>query len=277
MRRFMVKPGEKAALKHANPDALGQQKSQRHAKTELQKALERLDELQSRMWAEHKHALLIVLQGRDAAGKDSLIRHVISGMNPQGCVVSSFKQPTPEELAHDFLWRVHKVSPARGTVAVFNRSQYEDVLAARVHRLVPKKVWKARYREINEFEHLLYRDNDTTVLKFFLNISKEEQLARFARRLDDPSRNWKISESDYTERDLWRDYTEAFEEMFRETSTYHAPWFIIPANHKWSCHLNVAQILIEAMSDMGIKLPKPSVDLDAIRRKYHAEEKDRRS
>lgn len=273
----MVKPGEKAALKHANPDALGQQKSQRHAKTELQKALERLDELQSRMWAEHKHALLIVLQGRDAAGKDSLIRHVISGMNPQGCVVSSFKQPTPEELAHDFLWRVHKVSPARGTVAVFNRSQYEDVLAARVHRLVPKKVWKARYREINEFEHLLYRDNDTTVLKFFLNISKEEQLARFARRLDDPSRNWKISESDYTERDLWRDYTEAFEEMFRETSTYHAPWFIIPANHKWSCHLNVAQILIEAMSDMGIKLPKPSVDLDAIRRKYHAEEKERRS
>ena len=155
-------------------------------------------------------------------------------------------------------------------VAVFNRSHYEDVLVVRVHKLVPKKQWKERYGEINDFERLLYRDNDTTILKFFLHISKEEQLARFAKRLDDPSHNWKISEADYTEREYWGAYTDAFEEMLRETSTEHAPWFIIPANHKWFCHLAISKILVETMSDMTIKMPKPTVDLREIRRKYHA-------
>lgn len=271
MKRFSVRPGEKVKLKDVDPDDARPQPSQRQAVAVLRTALEKLDTLQNKMWAERKHALLVVLQGRDAAGKDSVIRHVITGMNPAGCVVSSFKQPTPLELQHDFLWRVHPNAPARGMVAVFNRSQYEDVLVARVHQLVPKKVWKARYREICEFEHLLHRDNDTMVIKFFLHISKEEQLKRFAKRLDDPRHNWKISEADYAERAYWGKYTDAFEEMFEETSTHHAPWFIIPANHKWACHANVSQILIEAMTDMAIKMPKPSVDLDQIRREYHVD------
>jgi PPK2 family polyphosphate:nucleotide phosphotransferase len=274
-QRFLARPGERVRLKDIDPDEVRPQTSHHHANAELQKALKQLDTLQLKMWAERKHSLLIVLQGRDAAGKDGVIRHVITGMNPAGCVVTSFKQPTPEELLHDFLWRIHPHAPARGMVAVFNRSQYEDVLVARVHDLAPKKIWKARYREINEFEHVLHRDNGTTVLKFFLHISKGEQLDRFAKRLDDPTHNWKISEADYKEREYWAQYTAAFEEMVEETSTEHAPWFIIPSNHKWACHANIAQILVEAMSGMAIKMPKPTVDLEKIRREYHAAEKGR--
>lgn len=277
MRRFIAPPGKKVRLKEVDPDAVGPQKSHRKALAELQAACKHIDTLQSRMWAERKHSLLVVLQGRDAAGKDSVVRHVMTGMNPAGCIVTAFKQPTPQEAEHDFLWRVHPHAPARGMVAVFNRSHYEDVLVARVHRLVPKKVWKARYREIAEFEHLLHRDNDTTILKFFLHISKEEQLERFAQRLDDPEHNWKISESDYTERELWGEYTDAFEEAIEETSTHHAPWFIIPADHKWSAHLNIAHILIEAFTDMAIRMPAPSVDIEQIRREYHAAAGSRRA
>jgi PPK2 family polyphosphate:nucleotide phosphotransferase len=228
-----------------------------------------MDQLQYRMYAENKHSLLIVLQGLDAAGKDGVVRHVLTGMNPEGCVCSNFKQPTKEELAHDFLWRVHPHVPAKGTVAIFNRSHYEDVLVARVHQLVPEKVWSKRYDEINDFERLIVTENNTTILKFFLHISKEEQLARFKKRLDDPDRQWKISDSDYKEREYWGDYVKAFEDALNKTSTEHAPWFIIPSNHKWFRDLAISQIIVRQMEDLNMQLPDPTVDLAEIRREYH--------
>lgn len=228
-----------------------------------------MEQLQYLMYAERKHSLLIVLQGLDAAGKDGVVRHVLTGMNPSGCVESNFKQPTAEEIAHDFLWRVHPHLPAKGSVAIFNRSHYEDVLVVRVHGLVPEKVWSKRYDEINDFEKLIAIQNNTTILKFFLHISKQEQLARFAKRLDDPTRRWKISESDYKERDYWKDYIEAFEDVLSKTSTEHAPWFIVPSNHKWFRDLSISQIITRTMEEMKMQLPKPTVNLAEIRRKYH--------
>ncbi len=228
-----------------------------------------MEELQYRMYAGNKHSLLIVLQGLDAAGKDGVVRHVLTGMNPSGCVSVNFKQPTAKELAHDFLWRVHPHVPAKGSVAIFNRSHYEDVLVARVHDLVPEKVWSKRYDQINDFEQLIATENNTTILKFFLHISKDEQLARFKKRLDDPARQWKISDSDYKERDYWGDYTKAFEDVLDKTSTEHAPWFIIPSNHKWFRDLAISQIIVRQMEDMDMQLPKPTVNLAEIRREYH--------
>jgi PPK2 family polyphosphate:nucleotide phosphotransferase len=183
--------------------------------------------------------------------------------------VAAFKAPTAMELEHDFLWRVHPHAPGKGAVAIFNRSHYEDVLIVRVHKLVKKDVWKERYALINDFEKLLCTQNNTTILKFFLHISKDEQLRRFEQRLDDPSRNWKISESDYQERELWDKYTKALEEAFEKTSTKHAPWYVIPANHKWFRNLAVSQIVAETMEDMGMKMPEPQVDLKVIRKEYH--------
>ena len=191
-------------------------------------------------------------------------------MDPQGVKVQGFKQPTPEEKDHDFLWRVHPHAPGKGEVAVFNRSHYEDVLVARVHKLVPKPVWKARYGFINDWERLLHEDNNTTILKFFLYISKEEQLARFEQRLDDPARLWKISSSDYEERNFWEDYISAFEDALSKCSKKHAPWYVIPANHKWFRNLAVSQIIADTMEDMKLKLPKPTVDLAEIRKLYHS-------
>jgi PPK2 family polyphosphate:nucleotide phosphotransferase len=228
-----------------------------------------MEQLQYRMYAENKHSLLIVLQGLDAAGKDGVVRHVLSGMNPSGCVSVNFKQPTKEDLAHDFLWRVHPHVPAKGSVAIFNRSHYEDVLVVRVHGLAPEKVWSKRYDQINDFERLITTENNTTILKFFLHISKEEQLARFKKRLDDPARQWKISDSDYKERDYWGDYIKAFEDVLTETSTDYAPWFIIPSNHKWFRDLAISQIIVRQMEDMNMQLPKPTVNLAEIRREYH--------
>jgi PPK2 family polyphosphate:nucleotide phosphotransferase len=190
-------------------------------------------------------------------------------MNPSGCIASNFKQPTAWELAHDFLWRVHPHVPAKGSVAIFNRSHYEDVLVARVHNLVPEKVWSKRYDQINDFEQLIATENNTTILKFFLHISKQEQLERFKKRLDDPARQWKISDSDYKERDYWKDYTEAFEDVLNKTSTERAPWFIIPSNHKWFRNLAISQIITRAMEEMKMQLPKPTVNLAEIRREYH--------
>ena len=231
-----------------------------------------MEELQYLMYAENRHSLLIVLQGLDAAGKDGVVRHVLTGMNPSGCVASNFKEPTPKELAHDFLWRVHPHVPAKGSVAIFNRSHYEDVLVARVHGLVPKKIWSKRYDQINDFEQLIATENNTTILKFFLHISKDEQLARFKKRLDDPTRQWKISESDYKEREYWGDYVKAFEDVLTRTSTECAPWFIIPSNHKWFRDLAISQIIVRQMEAMGMQLPKPTVNLAEIRRKYHQAE-----
>jgi PPK2 family polyphosphate:nucleotide phosphotransferase len=213
--------------------------------------------------------LLVVLQALDAGGKDGVIRYLFSGMNPQGTSVFGFKQPSKVEAAHDFLWRAHQPAPAKGQIAIYNRSYYEDVLVVRVHKLVPHSVWSKRYDLINDFEKMLAQ-NGTRILKFYLHISPQEQLERFKQRLDDPSRNWKISDSDYSERELWPKYMEAYEDALARTSTKRAPWYVIPANHKWFRNLAISQIVADTMDEMGLKLPPPRVDLAAIRRKYHA-------
>jgi PPK2 family polyphosphate:nucleotide phosphotransferase len=220
--------------------------------------------------------LLVVLQAIDAGGKDGTIKHVFTALNPQGTKVTSFKQPTPVELAHDFLWRVHPQAPGKGEIAIFNRSHYEDVLITRVHKLIDKATWTARYGRIHEFEVLLCA-NKTTVIKFFLHISKEEQLKRFAQRLDDPERNWKISESDYTERALWDDYIEAFEDAINATSVKDAPWYVIPSNHKWFRNLAVSQVMADTIEELKLAPPPPSVDLNDIRRKYHTASKEEKA
>jgi PPK2 family polyphosphate:nucleotide phosphotransferase len=221
------------------------------------------------MYAEDKRSLLICLQGRDAAGKDGTINHVLSAMNPQGCTVTGFKVPSKEEAAHDFLWRYHQHTPGKGQVAIFNRSHYEDVLVVRVHDLVPKKVWFRRYEHINDFEKMLY-DNGTHILKFYLHIDPEEQLERFKKRIDDPARHWKISDGDYAERPYWDAYTAAFEDALGKCSSEHAPWFIIPSNHKWFRNLAISRIVAEVLESLKMKFPEPTVDIEEIRQKYHA-------
>lgn len=235
--------------------------------------------LQYRLYAENRQSLLIVLQGLDAAGKDGTIRHVLGMMNPQGCVVTGFKEPTALELRHDFLWRIHPHAPARGEVAIFNRSHYEDVLIGRVHKLCPKTQLALRYEQINQFESLLATQNETRIIKFFLHISPEEQLARFAARLDDPTKNWKISTADYTERAFWSDYQAAYLEVLKKTSTATAPWYVIPADHKWYRNYAVACIVLETLEAMAPALPQPSVDLRQIRHAYHeaAQQTDRKT
>jgi PPK2 family polyphosphate:nucleotide phosphotransferase len=269
LKKLIVEPDSKIRLKHFDPGYHGKHESHESDLPEIQKHIQKMQELQYLIYAEKKHSLLIVLQGLDAAGKDGVVRHVLTGMNPSGCVAVNFKQPTANELAHDFLWRVHPHVPGKGSVAIFNRSHYEDVLVARVHNLVPEKVWSKRYDQINDFERLISTENNTTILKFFLHISKQEQLARFKKRLDDPARQWKISESDYNEREFWNDYTEAFEDVLTKTSTDRAPWFIIPSNHKWFRDLSISQIITGKMEEMDMQMPKPIANLAAIRRKYH--------
>lgn len=266
---FIVKPGTKLHLDRIDPSYKGSHESHETAAPEIAASLGRADRLQYLLYADASQSLLVVLQALDAAGKDGVIRHLFTGMNPQGTRVVSFKQPTAEESAHDFLWRIHRNAPARGEVVIYNRSHYEDVLVARVHELVPRDVWSKRYDLINEFERMLAA-NGTRVLKFYLHISPEEQLDRFRQRLEDPQRQWKISESDYTERALWPQYIDAYEEAIERTSTSTAPWFVIPANHKWFRNLAIAEIISATMDDMGLKLPPPRVSLAEMRRKYHA-------
>ena len=232
-----------------------------------------MDRLQYLLYADASQSLLIVLQALDAAGKDGVIRHLFTGMNPQGTSVFGFKQPNKVELAHDFLWRAHPHAPGDGEVVIYNRSHYEDVLVVRVHKLVPRSVWSKRYDLINDFEKML-TENRTRILKFYLHISPEEQLARFKQRLDDPGRHWKISESDYSERELWPKYVEAYEEAIARTSTKRAPWYVIPSNHKWFRNLAVSQIIADTMDEMGLKLPPSRVDIADIRRKYHAAKRE---
>jgi PPK2 family polyphosphate:nucleotide phosphotransferase len=268
-KKFIVAPGDKIRLSEIDPAYTGKHASHDEAQAEIQKNVERMDKLQYLLYADGQKSLLVVLQGLDAAGKDGTIRHLFSGMNPQGTSVASFKQPSTEELAHDFLWRVHARAPGKGEVVIFNRSHYEDVLVVRVHKLAPEEVWSRRYEQINDFEKLLCQ-NGVHLLKFYLHISEEEQLERFKKRLDDPTRQWKISESDYTERALWPKYVEAYEEALSRTSTKHAPWHIIPADHKWFRNLAISEIVADTMENMGLKLPPTRVDIDDIRRKYHA-------
>jgi PPK2 family polyphosphate:nucleotide phosphotransferase len=268
-KQFAVEPGAKVRLAKIDPSYTGKHETHEKALPEIQKNVERMDRLQYLLYADGNQSLLVVLQALDAAGKDGVIRHVFGGMNPQGTFVFGFKQPSKIEAAHDFLWRAHLRTPGKGEVVVFNRSYYEDVLVVRVHKLVDHSVWSKRYDLINDFETMLSQ-NGTTVLKFFLHISPEEQLSRFKQRLDDPSRHWKISESDYSERELWPEYTDAYEDAIALTSTKTAPWYIIPADHKWFRNLAVSQIIADTMDEMGLKLPPTRVDIADIRRKYHA-------
>ena len=273
-KEFLVKPWSRVKLGEIDPGYRGRYEFRDSALTENLSLIAKLDRLQYLMHAEKKHSLLIVLQGLDASGKDGLIRHLLSGVNPAGCRLVSFKRPKPEELDHDFLWRVHPHLPARGEVSIFNRSHYEDVLVVRVHQFAQVNMWYKRYDLINDFERLLVTENDTTILKFFLYISKAEQLARFKERLEDPTRRWKISEADYQERAYWEQYMEAFEDVLYRTSTRHAPWFVIPSNHKWFRDLAVSQIVTRTLEDLEMKWPEPAVDIAKIRRRYHAADVD---
>lgn len=269
IKKFRVQPGSCVDLEKIDASFKDKHESHQRALSEIESYAQKLQDLQYLMYAEGKRSLLICLQGRDAAGKDGTINHVLGAMNPQGCTVTSFKVPSKDEASHDFLWRYHKVAPAQGQVAIFNRSHYEDVLVVRVHDMVPKEVWSKRYEHINNFEKLLH-DNGTHILKFYLHIDAKEEMARFKKRIDDPTCHWKISEGDYSERPFWNDYTTAFEEALSQCSTEHAPWFIIPANHKWFRNLAISRIIVETMEGLNMEFPEPTVDIEEIRKKYHA-------
>ena len=257
-----VKPGSKVRLADIDPSAThGRDKES--AGGELQKGLDRLTDLQDRLWAEQKHPVLIVLQGIDAAGKDGSIKHVMGAFNPMGCAVTSFKVPTPIELAHDYLWRVHQRVPGKGEIAIFNRSHYEDVLVVRVHDIVPKKVWSKRYDQINAFEELL-ASSGTTIIKFFLWIDRDEQKARFQDRLDDPAKRWKFRLGDLAERKLWDSYEAADEELLRRCSTDSAPWYVIPANRNWFRNLAIADIVADTLDDLHPQYPPSKEDLTGV-------------
>lgn len=268
IERFQIPPGSKLKLKDFDPSFKAGHKSHESAAKEIDHYQKKLRGLQDLLYAERRSSLLICLQAMDTGGKDGTVNHVLGAMNPQGCRVVPFREPSPEELAHDFLWRAHKAAPARGEVVIFNRSHYEDVLIVRVHNLVPKSVWSRRYQQINGFEEELIA-HGTHILKFFLHLSPQEQLKRFKQRLDDPEKQWKIEESDYKERAYWDKYVDAYQEAIARTSTAHAPWFIIPANHKWFRNLAVGRIVVEHLESLKMKYPAPTVDVNHIRREYH--------
>ncbi|HMR65144.1 MAG TPA: polyphosphate kinase 2 family protein [Anaerolineae bacterium] len=258
-----VRSGQEIKLADIDPDDTGTISGKAEAKELLKAQIERMAELQNILYAENKRSLLIVLQAMDAGGKDGTIRSIMSGVNPQGVRVTSFKQPSAEELEHDFLWRIHQVVPGRGMIGIFNRSHYEDVLVVRVHNLVPKSVWKKRYDHINAFERLL-TGNGTTVLKFYLHISKDEQRERFIARLEQPHKRWKFSPGDLDERKLWPDYMAAFEEAFERCSPKEAPWYIVPANKKWYRNLVIAETIVQTLEKMDLKYPAPVEGLENI-------------
>ena len=259
---LIVTPGSSVHLARLDANATHGHTRARSA-ADLQLGLDRLTSLQDRLWAESRHPILIVLQGIDAAGKDGTVRHVMTAFNPMGCIVTSWKAPTPVELAHDYLWRIHQRTPGKGEISIFNRSHYEDVLVVRVHDLVPKEVWSRRYDEINAFERLLV-DSGTTILKFFLYIDRDEQKARFQARLDDPDKQWKFRVGDLAERKLWDSYLAAFEAMLERCSTDVAPWYLIPANKKWFRNLAVADIVADAIEELDPRYPPCPDDLTGV-------------
>jgi PPK2 family polyphosphate:nucleotide phosphotransferase len=250
-------------LSEYDPRYTGDYDSKKDAKAVLESNIQRMAELQELLWAENKHALLIVLQATDAGGKDGTIKHVMRGVNPQGCRVTGFKVPTPQELDHDYLWRIHKAVPGKGEIGIFNRSHYEDVLVVRVHNLVPPEVWGQRYDQINAFEKLL-ADTGTTILKFFLYISKEEQKERFEERLANPAKNWKFSLGDLAERKRWDDYIRAYEDALTRCNTPWAPWFVVPSNRKWYRNLVISQVIIETLEGLDMHFPTPKEDLSGV-------------
>jgi PPK2 family polyphosphate:nucleotide phosphotransferase len=268
-KAFFVDPGQKFKLKDFDPAATPDCDSKDAADKAMLAYGDELSHQQRLIYAGKQHALLIVLQGSDASGKDGAVRRAFTCLNPQGVFVTSFKEPTPVELAHDFLWRIHLHAPATGNIAIFNRSHYEDVLITRVRKIIDDKTANERLSSIRDFETLLV-ESDTTILKFFLHISKEEQLARFEKRLTDPERNWKISEADYCERPFWDDYVKAYEDAMSATSTASAPWYVIPSNRKWFRDLALMQIVTATLGDLHMRFPEPTVDLAKIRIRYHA-------
>ncbi|MDP1769962.1 MAG: polyphosphate kinase 2 family protein [Nitrospirota bacterium] len=265
MKEYRVKPGSRLSLDKCDPDDTGTYKktdqSKEKAKAVTAQLTGRIEELQERLYANGDRSVLIVLQGMDTSGKDGTIRSVMAGVNPQGCRVVSFKTPTSEELSHDFLWRVHQKAPSNGQIGIFNRSHYEDVLITRVHGWVSDKVVKQRFKQIKEFEELLV-GNGTTILKFFLHISKEEQKERLEERIHDPEKRWKFNEGDLEERKLWKEYMIAFEDMMAATSTSHAPWYIVPANRKWYRNLVVADRVVDALEHLKLKTPPAPVGIN---------------
>jgi PPK2 family polyphosphate:nucleotide phosphotransferase len=265
MSKYRVKPGQKINLNDWDPDdKSGWPEGKKEAKEEFIEINKELESLQELLFAENKHKILIVLQAMDTGGKDGVIRAVFDGVNPAGVRVASFKVPTEEELSHDFLWRIHKQTPGKGEMVIFNRSHYEDVLVVRVHNLVPQKVWAKRFEHINHFEKLL-ADEGTTILKFFLHISKDEQKERLQERLDIPEKQWKFSPGDLKERLLWEDYTKAFEDVLSKTSNSYAPWYIIPANRNWYRNWLISSILVDELKSLKMKYPDPQEDLSKIK------------
>jgi PPK2 family polyphosphate:nucleotide phosphotransferase len=265
-KRFRVTDGANFRLKDFDPAETLGLKSKEHAQETLEHGIARLCDLQEKLFAQDRWAILVVLQAMDAAGKDSTIKHVMSGLNPQGCSVTSFKQPSTEELNRDFMWRAAHALPERGRIGIFNRSYYEEVLVVRVHPeilsrerlpagLVSGKIWQERFEDIKAFERYLAR-NGIVVLKFFLNVSKKEQKRRFLERLDQPEKNWKFSASDVLERQHWNEYMSAYEEMIRNTSTKRAPWYVVPADHKWFTRVVVAEALVHALNKLDLAFPQ---------------------
>jgi PPK2 family polyphosphate:nucleotide phosphotransferase len=262
-QQLIVRPGARVQLARVDAgNTHGIEKAD--AEKRLEKNLERLSVLQYLLYAEARRSLLVVLQGIDAAGKDGTIRHVMSGMNPQGVTVTPFKVPEGAEKRHDYLWRVHQAVPEHGMIGIFNRSHYEDVLVVRVHGLVPKAVWQKRYQQIDDFERML-TENNVTMLKFLLYIDKDEQARRFHERIEDKTKNWKFSPADIQERERWDEYIDAFQDALSRCSTSWAPWYVIPANRKWFRNLAVSDIIRQTLEDMKLQFPKPTADLSAIR------------
>jgi len=257
--KLVVKPGTKVRLEDFPTDTTPGIKGKPDVETILRETAAKMAVLQYLMYAENKRSLMIVLQGMDTGGKDGTVRHVMTGLNPTGMIVKSFKVPSAEELDHDYLWRIHQAVPGRGDFAIFNRSHYEDVIVVRVHGLAPRSVWKKRYEQINAFEKHL-TENRVTILKFFLHISKDEQKRRIQDRMKDPMKRWKLSPADFKEREYWDDYQSAYEDALTKCSTAWAPWHIIPADKKWFRNLAVAEIMLETLESMKMKFPKASFD-----------------
>jgi PPK2 family polyphosphate:nucleotide phosphotransferase len=261
---YLVKPHTKVRLSHLATDDDGGFANKEAAAAVLVKHRDRLDALQEVFYASQKHALLIVIQGMDCAGKDGTIRHIFSGVNPQGCDVASFKVPTALEARHDFLWRVHAAVPPRGMINIFNRSHYEDVLSPRVHKQISQKEVRTRLDNINQFETML-SENGVIVLKFFLHISQKEQTARLQSRIDTPAKHWKLSDADFKERKFWDAYEVAYNDAIGATSHKHAPWFVIPADHKWYRNVAISKILADTLEDLKLEFPAPTLDAETIK------------
>ena len=267
VEKFRARKDDKINLSKIETDFTGGPDSKEEGKELLEKNIKKMSELQEKLYAQDKYSLLLIFQAMDAAGKDSAIKHVMSGLNPQGTQVFSFKQPSTEELNHDYMWRTSKSLPERGRIGIFNRSYYEEVLIVRVHNLIKsekipaefitKNIWEERFNQIRNFEKYLY-ENGTYILKFYLNVSKEEQAKRFLERIDDPAKNWKFSAGDLTEREYWNDYMKCYEEAISATSTKFAPWYIIPADKKWFTRLAISDVIIETMKNMDLKYPEVS-------------------